>query len=59
MSAATFTDHEPVDRGYKVICGWLPLVLGFKTLERGYTANQSQLPLVLDLGPFDGHNNES
>lgn len=27
-------------RSYKVICGWLPLLLGLQALGRGYAANR-------------------
>lgn len=40
---------------YKVICTCLLPVLDLEALERGYTVNQGRLPLMLDLGPYDGH----
>lgn len=46
---------EPVGRSYKVICGWLPLVLFLEVPGRGYSANQSRLSLMLGMGPFDRH----
>ena len=34
---------------HKVICRWLPLVLGLKVLREAKLVNQGQLPLVLGL----------
>lgn len=33
-------------RNYKVICGWLPLLLGLQVFGRCYLMNQGQSPLV-------------
>lgn len=46
---------EPVGRSYKVICGWLLLVLFLEVPGRGYSANQSRLSLMLGMGPFGRH----
>lgn len=49
----------PLGRSYKVVCGWLLLVLGLEALGRGSAANGGWLPLILGLGPFSGHRDVS
>lgn len=45
----------PFGRRYKVICGWLPLVLCLEVPRRGYVV--IQLPLVPGSETLDGHPN--
>lgn len=44
---------------YKVICGWLSLVLGLEALGRNCAANQGSLLVVPGLEPFGGHHSVS
>lgn len=53
-SVTTCIGLEPLSRSYKVIYGWLLIVLCTEVLGRGYTVNQGQLPLLWAWCPLVG-----